>query len=422
MIALLLAVLVARDELTDLVERIRAADEKDQARLAVQLPALAKPDHLPQLVQETEDGPEALRPYFLRAIGRVGNDAARSALQEFTQRFNLETRAEAAGQLRMLQDPEGPKAAVRLLPHAQTNPEKTAVLRQLGGGTPIDCPDAVPALARFLEKETGEELRRLAIRTIGTYKDEAVLAPLRTAAKASADPARFLAIAELVRRGDEPALNDALKGLEDQKVDRDSLNPLVSAIEQANRPAALPRLRALLEKTGDRDLKIALLRALATLKDESSAALMTKLSTDADPAVAKVAAESIVRLGLQQKAETIRKAAAPVNTDSDALRKLDAVETLLQSDSPEGWAALRAALQGGSAAVRARALFILYPLRRREALDLLVPLLEDPSENNRSLAKTAIVSTLTALYPYQKFSYEVPADKLKLWWEKNRGR
>ena len=60
--------------------------------------------------------------------------------------------------------------------------------------------------------------------------------------------------------------------------------------------------------------------------------------------------------------------------------------------------------------------------RRREAVDLLVLLLDDPSESMRALARSTMVGTLTALYPYQKFDYQAPADKLKLWWEKNRGR
>ena len=34
--------------------------------------------------------------------------------------------------------------------------------------------------------------------------------------------------------------------------------------------------------------------------------------------------------------------------------------------------------------------------------------------------RVAMISTLTALYPYLKFDYQAPADKLKSWWEKNR--
>jgi len=32
----------------------------------------------------------------------------------------------------------------------------------------------------------------------------------------------------------------------------------------------------------------------------------------------------------------------------------------------------------------------------------------------------SMISTLNALYPYLKFDPQAPADKLKLWWEKNR--
>lgn len=422
MIAVALMVLLQGDAVSDLVEKIRAAEEKDQARVAAQLPALVKAEHLPQLVKETEDGPEALRPFFIRAIGRIGGAEASAALVELTQRFGLSTRAEAAGQLKILGDPAGPKALVQLLPHASTDPEKVAVVRQLFAGSPVDTPDVVPAIARFLEKETLDDLRRLAVQALGSHGYDGVTAVLRPVALAPADPARFLAIAELLKRGDDTVLEAGLRGMEDPKTDRASLFVLVSAFEQANRPASLPRMRALLERAGDRDLKISLLRALATMKDEQAVGVITKLSQDPDPAVAKVAQESIVRLGARAQVETIKKAAAPASTDTDLLQRLEAAETLILADSPEGWAAVRAAVKDGSTTVKYRALRILAQQNRKEAVDLLVLLLDDPAEYVRSSARSSLVATLTALHPYQRFDYQAPADKLKLWWEKNRGK
>jgi HEAT repeat protein len=120
-----------------------------------------------------------------------------------------------------------------------------------------------------------------------------------------------------------------------------------------------------------------------------------------------------------EKSNAIKKAVA---SDTEPLKRLEAAEALLLTDSPEGWAAVKAAIEGGSTTVKYRALFILSTHRRREAIDLLVPLLEDPTEYVRDLARTALIGTLTALYPYQKFDHQAPADKLKAWWEKNRGK
>ena len=177
----------------------------------------------------------------------------------------------------------------------------------------------------------------------------------------------------------------------------------------------LPRLRDLLEKSEDRNLKVALIRTFGTMKDNQTLPLLTKLSQDQDPTISKVANESIVRMSGRGQSDAFKKA-----NEADPLRKLEGAEALILADAPEGWAALRAALETGNERTKLQVLQILQGVRRKEAVEILVTLLDDPTEYVRKNAAAQMVSALAALYPYLKFDYQAPADKLKLWWEKNR--
>jgi HEAT repeat protein len=412
MIVLLLLALAPRDEMTDLITRLRAAPPAEQFRLGVQVAPLAKPAHLPLLAKETDAGPENLRPHFIRAIGRVGGREAQTVLRGLCMRNDFASRAEAAAQLTYLQDDVGQKVLVELLPKAATDAEKLAVLSHLYGKS-----EGVPALLKFLEKETADGVRRQAVRVLCSCWDAAAALPaIRRIAADPKDAGRYDALAELIRRGDDAAIDAAIKGLENKEADWTSMYSILNAIEEANKKAVLPRLRELLEKTDDRTLKVALIRTLATMKDDKALPLLTKLSDDQDPAIAKVALESVIRLSGRAQMETIKKA----TDDPDPLKKLEAAEALLQMDSPEGWTALRAALQDATPAVKTRAMSILSGQRRREAVDLLIPYLEDPQEYVRNSARASIVATLNALNPYLKFDDEVAPAKLRAWWEKNR--
>jgi len=414
MIALLLLALAPRDEVTDLIARLRAAPESQQHALAIQLGPIAKLKHLPLLVKEADAGPDPLRPHFIRAIARVGGEEAKTVLRGFCMRHDITSRAEAALQLSRLADDVGAKALLELLPKATTEQEKVIVLNYLAGRGTAD-PEVVPALLKFLEKETADAPRRTAVRSLCEFKNAPILPAIRKIAADPKDGARYEALAELIRRGDDTALEDALKGLEELKVDFSSVFAVLGAIEQTNKRAALPRLREILEKTEDRNLKTSLMRTLGTMKDDKALPLLTKLLQDPDPAISKIANETIVRLSGRAQSDAFRKA-----DDADPLRKLDAADALIQADAPEGWAAVRAALESGNTTAKLRAVTILSGVRRKEAIDILVTLLDDPTESIRSWARTSMISSLTALYPYLKFDYQSPADKLKLWWEKNR--
>jgi len=415
MIALLLLALASRDEMTDLIAKLRAAPEAQQYTLGVQLGPLAKLGHLSLLVKEADAGPDNLRPFFIRAIGRVGGEEAKTVLRGLCMRNDFGSRTEAAVQLTRLQDPAGRTILLELLPKATMDNDKVIVLARLFS-TPSDSGDAVPVIVKFLEKETNEGVRRTAVRALCSYKDPAALTAVRRIAADPKDAARFDATAELIRRGDDTALEDAVKALEEQKVDIGSVYSILNAIEATNKRTVLPRLRELLEKSQDRNLRTALMRTLGTMKDDKALPLLTKLSQDQDATIAKVANESIVRMSGRAQSDAFRKA----GDASDPLKKLDGAEALIQADAPEGWAALRSALEGGEERVKLRVLQILQGVRRKEAVEILVTLLDDPTEYVRKNAATQMVSALSALYPYLKFDYQSPPDKLKLWWEKNR--
>ena len=413
MIALLLLALGARDEMTDLIARLRAAPEPQQYTLGVQLGPLARLSHLPLLLKEADAGPDALRPHFIRAIGRVGGEEARTVLRALCMRNDFGSRAEAARQLIRLQDPAGRTTLLELLPKASTEADKIAILGHLSSGS-SNAADAVPAILKFLEKEPNDGVRHQAVRVLATYKDAVAFAGLQKIGSNVKDPARGGALAELIRRGDDSAVEDALAVLEQPKVTV-VIFDILNAIEQANRRTVLPRLRDLLEKTTDHGLKAALMRTLATMKDQNALPLLTKLSEDKDPTLAKIAMESIIRMSARGQMETLKKAA-----DDDPVKKLDAAEVLLLSDAPEGWTALRSALDTGNERAKMRVLSILQGVRRKEAVEILVTLLDDPTEYVRASAKSNMIQTLAALYPYLKFDPQAPADKLKAWWDKNR--
>jgi HEAT repeat protein len=413
MIVLLLLALTLRDEVTDLIAKIRAAPESQQHALAIQLGPIAKLKHLPQLAKEADAGPEALRPHFIRAIARIGGEEAKTVLRGFCLRHDITSRAEAALQLSRLQEDVGSKPLLELLPKATTDLEKQVVLNYLAGRGAD--PEIIPPLLKFLEKESADAPRRSAVRLLCTFKDAAVLPAVRKIAADPKDGGRYDALAELIRRGDDAAIEEALKGLEELKVDFTSIFQVLGAIEQANKREALPRLREILEKTADRNLKTSIIRTLGTMKDDKALPLLTKLLQDPDPAIAKIANETIVRLSGRDRSDAFRKAG-----EADPLRKLDGADALIQADAPEGWAAVRAALESGNTTAKLRAVTILSGVRRKEAVEILVTLLDDPTESVRTSARSSMISTLAALYPYLKFDYQAPADKLKLWWEKNR--
>jgi HEAT repeat protein len=232
----------------------------------------------------------------------------------------------------------------------------------------------------------------------------------------AADPQRLDAMAELVGRGDDEALGQALQTLEDPLAGPQAASTLLSAIERSHKKAALPRLRELLEKSPDKVLRIALIHALTGMKDDKALGTLVKLSEDKEETVARAATEAIVKLAGKAQLDLLKKASA----EGEGPRRLEAAEALLQLDRPEGFEGLKAELESGKSYNRLRAVQILQNARRKESVDLLITLLEDPDAALRKQAQAAVLAVLEALFPYSRFDAKAPPEKLKAWWAKNR--
>ena len=165
MIALLLLSLAARDEAADLIVKLRAASDVNQRyQLSNELSSVVKPSHVPLLSKEADAGPTPVRVILIHSLARIGTKDAVAALKALSQKYDLVSRAEAAGQLRWLDDETGLPLLLALLPKAQTPEEKRTVLNGLFGGFNAEGgADIVRAVAKFLEQEKAEELNTLLI-------------------------------------------------------------------------------------------------------------------------------------------------------------------------------------------------------------------------------------------------------------------
>jgi HEAT repeat protein len=241
------------------------------------------------------------------------------------------------------------------------------------------------------------------------------VAPLKKIAADAEDPARPEAVAELVRRGDPDALDQAFALLEGVKGGFANLYTLLNAIERANSKAALPRLRKLLEETPDQALRAEIIRTLADLKDDKSLAAIAKLTGDADPNVSRAATEAVVKLSGKGQIDLLRKAAG----EGEGSARLEACSALLNLDRAEGFEGFKAELESPSLARRHQAALALSKIHRKETVDLLLPLI-GAQDNVGITARSGIFATLEVLFPYQRFDRNAPADKLRAWWTKHR--
>jgi HEAT repeat protein len=413
---LLLLLLPARDEVTDQIAKLRAAaDDVGRYRAVSALNGAVKPAHVPILVREVEAGPPAVRPHLIRVLAAIDHKDVPAALRTFALKHEVASRAEAAYHLAQTGEPQGTQILAALLAKAEADDDKRAVLSHLWGLF-SEGGEVSAALSAFLDREKKEELRKLAIRALAYQKDASVLPALRKIAAKADDPSRSEAIAELVRRGDDEAMDQAFELLEAVKGGFASLYTLLNAIERANSKAALPRLRKLLEETPDQGLRAELIRTLADLKDDKSLAAIAKLTGDMDPAVARAATEAIIKLSGKGQLDLLKKAAG----ESQGTGRVEACAALLQLDRPEGFEGLKAELESGNVSSRYWVLQALSKIHRKESVDLLLPLLDASEEPVRQQSRRAVLQSLESLFPYVRFNPDAPADKLRAWWTKNR--
>jgi hypothetical protein len=96
-ILLLAAALLARDEFSDLVAKLRAGtDLGSRYTNANALAKIAKPAHVPLLLKEIEAGPAPIRPHLVHVLASIEGKEAIVGLRVAAQRHEIACRAEAA--------------------------------------------------------------------------------------------------------------------------------------------------------------------------------------------------------------------------------------------------------------------------------------------------------------------------------------
>lgn len=415
--ALLLLALMC-DEAGDLIAQLRASkDLGERYRLSSALGQAAKPEHVPLLLRETDAGPAEIRVFLVRALGRFRDEHAQAALRQLCGRHEIPSRAEAAFQLRLAGSAEGAKTIAGLLGEAKTPEEKREVLQRMygTGGSGVD---AIRALDAYVAKEADAQLRRIAVQALGSHPDAEAAQALQKIAGKADDPHRHEALAGLIRHGDGKALDEGLRVLEEGKAPALSAYALINAIQSRNDRAVLPRLRALLERSTNVTVRTALIRTLAVMKDKESVPLLTTLSNSDDAAVAKAALTALQQIEGRSGLDLSRQA----GSSDDPYQRLEASEKLLQRDDPRGFDGLKSVLEKGAASHRQRAIAILSNSRRRESADLLVGLVEDSDAQVAQAARGALVTVLSALYPYQKFDAGASPASMREWWSRQRSK
>ncbi len=231
------------------------------------------------------------------------------------------------------------------------------------------------------------------------------------------DGQKFAPLAAQIRQGDEAALEQALKALEEGKVThKPTLVALLNAIVVSGQKWALPRLREMLDKATDQYAKLQLISALGRMGDQKSQGVLIRLGEEKDEPVALAAIQALINLTGRSQIEYLKKMLAHESVQ----RRLLAADALLQLDVLEGYKVLGPELEKGALAIKVRVIGILGSSRRKESVDLLLVAMEDPEEKVSAPARTTLIRVLAALHPYLRFDGSAPLDKIKGWWKENR--
>lgn len=419
-----------RDEVKDLVDKIRAAKDLSQRyQLEYQLGRAAKPAHVAVLLKEIDAGPEEIRPHFVRAIRSIGGRESTAALKVLLQpKYDWGTRGTAAVQLKFAGDESGMKMMVAEFPKMKRE-DRQKVLEYLYPWY-WEGKEITAALRKVLETETDESLRSRLIDLLVAHRDSDALPLFRKIAANSGDTLRFEARAALVKLGDSTALEELLSDLEGGRIPINSLFRVMDAFRVVGTATVADRLRAAVESLTDSSTRVQVVRTLAQMRDRKSLPLFHKLASESDAIVAQAALDAILELAGRSEIDNLRKILSHSNTEI----RLRAAEVLIALDDLSGLDAVREELSNSTVSWRRRAVNVLLTCRRREAVELLLLAMADADLQVRTTASTALVSTLSALFPYVKFDLkkagydptsedrvlrEKSIERIRAWWNEN---
>ncbi len=431
-LALALALSFLADEFADAVKKLRAAADLT-ARYAAEgeLGRAMKPAQVPLAVKEVDTGPADLRPHFIRAIRTCGGKEAIAALKGLLARHEMKSRVEAAYALKILGDDEALKALpAELARPGLTAADKLAIVTYL---YPYynESKEAIAALRKLVASEKDLELRQRALAALVSHKDAESAPTLWKIADDASDALSAEALGALIKLGDADAIERGLQAIEKGKLKTLDLYQLIYALQAAGGRDIAARLRAVLEASADVSVRMALINALAALKDAKSIGMLVKLADDKNTSVADAAVTALVELAGKSQIELFRK----LLKHETMTRRLKAAEALVSLDDPTGIPVLVEALSEKLAYYRQRGVTGLGALRVPDVIEPLISALGDEDQSVRTAAAAGVVGALKQLYPYKRFDlkdvgYDALKDdaearkkavaKVQEWWGKNK--
>ncbi len=428
----LVASLLLADEVADLVKKLRAADLSGRYQAEYDLGKALKPQQIPLILKEIDAGPVEFRPHFIRAIRWVGGKEAVAALKGvFASKYDMKARVEAAYALKILQEDDAIKSLVIEIQRAGLSKEDKLALLQYLYSFYYDGKEVPPVLRKIIETEKEADVRKRALEALASHKDPESAAFLRKLAEDDKDPLRIDALCAVIKLGDPDAVERGLQHLEKGKIALQDLYNLLFALRTAGGRDVVARLRAMLDKTDDVNVRCQLINTLSLLKDTKAIAILIKLVEDKNASIAEAAVNALVELAGRGQVETIRKLLKHASVD----RRLKAAEALVALDEPDGVPVLREVLNEKTVYHRQRAATALAGFRRKEVVEALLFAMSDEEAPVRTTASNGLVNVLSALYPYRKFEllkvgYDAQAGtsqaradaiaKIREWWEKNK--
>ena len=231
------------------------------------------------------------------------------------------------------------------------------------------------------------------------------------------DADEFSSLADRILKGEAAALEKALSLLDEGKVpSKEALARLVQALKTAPAPSTAPRLRAIIDRTEAPELREEWVKVLAHLSREAGPQLLVDLINDPQDDVAKAARAGVFGQTSRSHIDLFKKLLG--NPDVEC--RLEAADALFRLDARDGYAVVRTVLEDSKSAHRSKAIEIVRKVRRKETVDLLLPLLDAPEEPLRRESREALLEVLDALFPYLWFRKEAPAEKIRSWWTANR--
>jgi len=409
-LALLLASCGSYDEVTELLSRLRRGDAKERPAVERELLRWVMPEHVGLLLKEIDRGPAAVRLPLIRALGVL---RAKAELRELVSRYETESRVAAAVALRGLGEEDALRALMTQMPRMATPDDKRVVAARLTSNL-VTGADVVKSLVALVANEKDRALRRAAILSLITHRDERIAALLEKVDADGKDDARWDAREALILTGSAPALEATLAGLEADALPADAVARLLGAACALGDRSILPRLRGVLEKAVADATKRAVIDALVVMRDRKATTILAKLAEERE--LGPAAADAIVALADPSHIEMLKDLAKRV----DATRRQAIAEALLRMDDASAWDLLAATLAVRQTAMRLRAVRALATARRPRSVDLLLGLLEDPDGKVADAARTAVVASIEAMCPYVKLDPDLPAARLREFWRSRK--